>query len=253
MEGHISHMWDWYTGVIIWKTQNPWTALRGQMYDYYLDPNGGLYGLHHANEPLHAMYNPVDGMLMIANHTFKPQHDLMIQAKAYNIAGKDTIVLQWIVELAPTAVQKIESVKRRLDKFFPATGGFLSLRLIDASQKILDDNLYWLPDSTGNYSGLQKMSKANIAASARKISDGRIEVTIENPSNGPLAFFNRISLVDSTTKKRILPVFYSDNYVSVLPGEEKKVYIDYTKNDNIDDAEVSISGWNVDEQFVEIK
>ncbi|MCB0748994.1 MAG: glycosyl hydrolase, partial [Ignavibacteriae bacterium] len=40
LEGHIAHMWDWYTGVIIWKTQNPWTALRGQMYDYYLDPNG---------------------------------------------------------------------------------------------------------------------------------------------------------------------------------------------------------------------
>ncbi len=253
MEGHISHMWDWYTGVIIWKTQNPWTALRGQMYDYYLDPNGGLYGLHHANEPLHAMYNPVDGMLMIANHTFKPQHDLMIQATAYNIVGKDTLALQWIVELAPNSVQKIESVKRRLDKFFPASGGFLSLRLINASKKILDDNLYWLPDSTGNYSGLQKMSKVNIATSAKKISDGRIEVTIENPSNGPLAFFNRVSLVDTTTKKRILPVFYSDNYVSVLPGEEKKVYIDYTKNDNIDNAEVSISGWNVDEKFVEIK
>jgi mannosylglycoprotein endo-beta-mannosidase len=46
MEGFSSHMWDWYTGVIIWKTQNPWTALRGQMYDYYLDPNACLYGLH---------------------------------------------------------------------------------------------------------------------------------------------------------------------------------------------------------------
>ena len=38
MEGFSAHMWEWYTGVIIWKTQNPWTALRGQMYDYYLDP-----------------------------------------------------------------------------------------------------------------------------------------------------------------------------------------------------------------------
>ena len=37
MEGFSSHMWEWYTGTIIWKTQNPWTALRGQMYDYYLD------------------------------------------------------------------------------------------------------------------------------------------------------------------------------------------------------------------------
>ncbi len=253
IEGHIAHMWDWYTGVIIWKTQNPWTALRGQMYDYYLDPNAGLYGLHHAGKTLHVMYNPIDGMLMIANHTFIPQHDIMIQAKAYNIAGKDTVVLQWIVELGPTTVQKIESVKKRLDRFFPSTGGFLSLRLIDASQKILDENLYWLPDSTGNYSGLQKMQKVKLEIAARKVTDGRIEVNIENKFHGPLAFFNRISLIDSTTKKRILPVFYSDNYVSVLPGETKTIFIDYTNEEDVRNAEVSISGWNVDEQYIEIK
>ena len=253
IEGHSAHMWDWYTGVIIWKTQNPWTALRGQMYDCYLDPNGGLYGLRHAGMPLHAIYNPVDGMLMVVNNSFVPQHDLMIQAKAYNIAGRDTTVLQWLVELVPSSVQKIESVKSKLDKFLSAQGGFLSLRLIDKSQKVLDDNLYWLPDSTGIYSGLQNMSKAEISAAALKESAGQIKVTINNPQGGPLAFFNRISLVNSVTKKRILPVFYSDNYFSVLPGEEKTVFIDYTNKDNINNAEVSINGWNVDEQYIDIK
>ncbi len=252
MEGHIAHMWDWYTGVIIWKTQNPWTALRGQMYDYYLDPNGGLYGLHHADEPLHAMYNPVNGMLLVANNTFKPLHDIMIQAKAYSIAGRDSLVFQWLIELSPSSVQKMESVKRILDKLFSAEGGFLSLRLLSTSHKILDDNFYWLPDSTGNYSGLQQMPKAGVAVTAMKVSDGRIKVEIDNPPGGPVAFFNRISLVNGITKKRILPVFYSDNYVSVLPGEKKTVFIDYTDKDYINNAEVSISGWNVDEKFVEI-
>jgi mannosylglycoprotein endo-beta-mannosidase len=253
MEGHIAHMWDWYTGVIIWKTQNPWTALRGQMYDYYLDPNGGLYGLHQADKPLHAMYNPVDGMLMVANHTFKPQHDLMIQAKTYDIAGKDSLVFQWFVELIPSSVQKIESIKRILDKLFSAEGGFLSLRLLNSSQKILDENLYWLPDSTGNYSGLQKMSKAHIAVSAQVVSEGRIELKISNPGGEPLAFFNRISLVDSQTKKRILPVFYSDNYISVFPGEEKTIFIDYNQKEDLDNAEIEISGWNLDKRYIEIK
>ncbi len=253
MEGHIAHMWDWYTGVIIWKTQNPWTALRGQMYDYYLDPNGGLYGLHHADAPLHAMYNPVNGMVMIANHTFNPRHDLMIQAKAYNIAGQDSLLLQWIVELSPASVQKIDSIKKALNELFAVQGGFLSLRLLNASHKILDDNLYWLPDSAGNYSGLQQMSKAKAAVTALKESDGKIEVKIENPPGGPLDFFNRISLVNRTTKKRIVPVFYSDNYVSVLPGEVKTIFIDYTNKEDINNAVVSISGWNADEKFIEIK
>jgi len=66
MEGVLSsHMWDWYTGTIIWKTQNPWTALRGQMYDYYLDVNACLYGLHNGSEPLHVMFDPVENMVMI--------------------------------------------------------------------------------------------------------------------------------------------------------------------------------------------
>lgn len=253
MEGHIAHMWDWYTGVIIWKTQNPWTALRGQMYDYYLDPNGGLYGLHHADKSLHAMYDPVDGMLMIANHTFKPYHDLMLQVKAYDISGQDSLIFQWLVEIRPSSVQKIYPIKKILDKLFSAKGGFISLRLINSSRKILDDNLYWLPDSTGNYSGLQEILKAKVVVEARKVKENRIEVEINDPPGGSLAFFNRISLIDTTTMKRILPVFYSDNYVSVLPGEKKTVYIDYAKEDNIKNAEVSISGWNVDKQYIQIK
>lgn len=253
MEGHIAHMWDWYTGVIIWKTQNPWTALRGQMYDYYLDPNAGLYGLNNANKSLHAMYNPVDGMLLVANHTFNPQHDIVLQAKAYDFEGKDSLIFQWFVEIVPTSVQKIQSIKRRLDELFPARGGFLSLRLLNTSHKILDNNLYWLPDSKGNYSGLQQMPKSKLVVTARKISDEKIEVNLSNPADGPLAFFNRISLVTSETKKRILPVFYSDNYVSVLPGEKRITFIDYTKKDSIEKAEVSIRGWNVDEIYLDIK
>jgi hypothetical protein len=88
MEGFSSHMWDWYTGTIIWKTQNPWTALRGQMYDYYLDPNACLYGLHCGSEPLHVMYDPVEGMTMIANNTFRSHRNLMMEIKTYVRQGQ---------------------------------------------------------------------------------------------------------------------------------------------------------------------
>ena len=44
-------MWDWYTGMLVWKNQNPWTALRGFFYDYYLDYTGGYFGYKHGAEP----------------------------------------------------------------------------------------------------------------------------------------------------------------------------------------------------------
>lgn len=253
IEGHLSHMWDWYTGVVIWKTQNPWTALRGQMYDYYLDPNGGLYGLRHAGEPLHVMYDPTDSMASIVNQTFHPYHNIMLQVWTIDIAGKDSLATQWIVEVSPTSVQRYIPLGYMIRKQFSAEGGFMDLRLVDMSHKVLSDNLYWLPDSSGQYTGLQHMKNANVTADARWVGARRVAVTIKDMPGGPLAFFNRISLLDTTTDKRILPVFYSDNYVSVPPGEEKTVFINCTRSDDTSSAAVTISGWNVPRLLVPIK
>jgi hypothetical protein len=113
----------------------------------------------------------------------------------------------------------------------------------------MSENIYWLPDSTGNYSGLQHMKKANVTVTARKVSSNTIEVKIANPSGNPLAFFNRVSLVDPVTGKRVMPVFYDNNYVSVLPGSEKIIRLEYNGNSN---GKVTVEGWNVPFQTIPI-
>ena len=252
MEGFSAHMWEWYTGVIIWKTQNPWTALRGQMYDYYLDPNACLYGLHSGSEPFHVMYNAADGTVMIANNTFTAKHNIMLVAKAYDIDGKEILLSQVFSEIEPTRSKIYFSLKHRLEELAKDKGVFLSLRLLNENRKTLSDNLYWLPDSTGIYSGLQEMKKAAVNITAKGTGPGKILVTIENPTGNPVAFFNRLSLVNPASGQRILPVFYSNNYLSVLPGEQKTVTMDYTPS--ADEKEVvEVSGWNVNRQYVKIK
>ena len=57
IEGWNSMMWSKYTGVILWKTQNPWPGLRGQMYDHLLDQTGAFFGLQSAAEPVHVQLN----------------------------------------------------------------------------------------------------------------------------------------------------------------------------------------------------
>ena len=93
---------------------------------------------------------------------------------------------------------------------------------------MLSDNFYWIPDSKGIYSGLSKLKPTALNVSTKQLKSGKIEVTLSNPANGPVNFFNRISLVNPATKQRILPAFYSDNYFSILPGAVKKITIDYT-------------------------
>jgi mannosylglycoprotein endo-beta-mannosidase len=252
IEGFSAHMWEWYTGTIIWKTQNPWTALRGQMYDYYLDPNACLYGLHKGSGPFHVMYNNADGMVMIVNNTFTAKHNIMLKAEAYDMDGRGRQLTQVFSEIEPTTSKKYMSLKHALDRMGEDKGVFLYLSLLDENKNLLDDNLYWLPDSTGNYSGLQQMKTASVQVSAQKIKEGKVEVTITNEKENPIAFFNRLSLVNTKTKRRILPAFYSDNYISVLPGESKKVTIDYEPAVN-DNAAVEVKGWNVKERVIEIK
>jgi mannosylglycoprotein endo-beta-mannosidase len=243
-EGFTSHMWDWYTGFIIWKTQNPWTAMRGQMYDYYLDPNACLYGLHNGSAPFHIMYNPINGNVMVANNTFKARRSMMMVVKTYDMEGKENLLTQVFADINANTVKKYFSVKGSVDKLAAKEGVFLSLQLLDEDKKVITDNTYWISDSKGAFSGLQKMKAEELSAKAKYLKPGRIEVTLVNKQNSVLAFFNRVSLVDADSKARILPAFYSDNYITVLPGEEKKVIVEYNAAANNKKLVVSIDGWN---------
>jgi len=253
MEGFSSHMWSWYTGTIIWKTQNPWTAMRGQMYDYYLDPNACLYGLHNGSEPLHAMYNPVTGMVSIVNNTFETKRDLMLTVKTIGMNGEEGLVTQVFVEVQPSSVKDFLPVKTVLDKRTRDKGAFLCLQIFDKNKNKLSENIYWIKDAQGNYSGLQAMAASQLQIDANKAANGNIEVTLTNPAKAPLAFFNRLSLVNPATHQRVLPVFYSDNYISVLPGGQKKVMLEYQPKTGQQMLQLSVSGWNLPEKLITIK
>jgi mannosylglycoprotein endo-beta-mannosidase len=57
VEGWTSLMWTKFTGVLIWKTQNPWIGPRGQFYDHLHDQTAGFYGCRCAAEPIHVQLN----------------------------------------------------------------------------------------------------------------------------------------------------------------------------------------------------
>ena len=44
-EGYVAGAWPLYSTVIKWKTNSPWPALRGCLYDSYLAVNGAYWGV----------------------------------------------------------------------------------------------------------------------------------------------------------------------------------------------------------------
>lgn len=252
-EGFTSHLWDWYTGFIIWKTQNPWTAMRGQMYDYYLDPNACLYGLRHGSEPFHVMYSPVTGMVMIANNTFTERRSLMLVVKTYDMQGSEKLLTQVFEDIGASTVKPYFSIKDEIGKMAAKSGIFLELQVLDTDKKPLTENLYWIADQHGDYSGLEAMKQSSPGVTARYDKPGEVQVTFTNPAHNVPAFFNRVSLIDTATGERILPVFYSDNYISLMPGEQKTVTISCGAAKTTSNAAVEIHGWNTARRRVPIE
>lgn len=253
MEGFSAHMWDWYTGTIIWKTQNPWTALRGQMYDYYLDVNACLYGLRKGSEPLHVMMSPADSMLYMVNNGFEKQRNLMIEVKTYDvITGKDSLYSYMFNEIGATSVRKLFPMTGFLKDLNKSEGVFVSLKLTREDRTLVSENFYWLPGNDNNYTALNKMKPAPLKTAVKRAGNGRVNVTLSNPVNSPVAFFNRIALIDEATGERILPSFFSDNYVSILPGESKTITIEYPEKYSATKKSVQVYGWNVAEQKIPV-
>jgi len=251
MEGFSNKMWDWYTGSIIWKTQNPWTALRGQMYDYYLDPNACLYGLRKGSEPLHIMMNPLDSMVTVVNNGLTDRNNLMVQAKVYDMAGKDYFYSQVFNSIGASSVRRFFPLNDFLKKMDQKDGVFVSLKLLNEKQEVLSENIYWLADKNGSYKGLQELKSANLRVSANRTSKNKIAVTLSNPVGNPVAFFNRVALINRETGKRILPAFYDDNYLSVLPGEARVVTVEFPDGEG--NLAVEVYGWNVERQKINIQ
>ncbi|MET0572309.1 MAG: glycoside hydrolase family 2 TIM barrel-domain containing protein [Pedobacter agri] len=251
MEGFSNKMWDWYTGSIIWKTQNPWTALRGQMYDYYLDPNACLYGLRKGSEPLHIMMNPLDSMVTVVNNGLTDRNNLMVQAKVYDMAGKDYFYSQVFNSIGASSVRRFFPLNDFLKKMDQKDGVFVSLKLLNEKQEVLSENIYWLADKNGSYKGLQELKSANLRVSANRTSKNKIAITLSNPVGNPVAFFNRVALINRETGKRVLPAFYDDNYLSVLPGETRVVTVEFPDGES--NLAVEVYGWNVERQKINIQ
>jgi exo-1,4-beta-D-glucosaminidase len=121
---------------------------------------------------------------------------------------------------------------------------FVRAQLLDKSGKVVSENVYWQsqqPDDVGNPSNdsafeLKQTSWADMtplnsmpptpldvtASRSGDAGDNRVTVRLHNPSQR-VAFFERAELTATPEGDEILPVEYSDNYVTVFPGETVEV------------------------------
>ena len=115
--------------------------------------------------------------------------------------------------------------------------------------KLVSQNFYWRATQSEDYLALKDMPKTQISASvSQAVQNGHstLDIRLENRST-QIALMVCVKVVkNSTPNDRVLPIFYDDNYVSLLPGEKREVHAEFDSALlSGDRPRAVIQGWNV--------
>ena len=120
---------------------------------------------------------------------------------------------------------------------------FIRLYLYDAQGRVLSENLYWQGKEEGNFQAIHSVARAKVAiqVSGKK---GQYTATLTNESDVP-AMMLRLKVVDSKTDDLVLPVWYSDNYFFLMPGESRTVTVNVRAEDCKGKPIIKLEGYNL--------
>lgn len=264
------------TGIIQWMYNSSWPKLWWQLYDYYLMPNAAFYATRKANEPLHLSYNYKTQGIEVMNNTNQSAGPLTAQATIYafhpNTSKPDqgNFIEIWHkkAQIDYLTSRNTLSLFMIPDSLSYSTTWFLRLQLLDQNHNIISRNTYALstrkdvlaeekstwyitPQSQyANLTALQYLPNIDLKIStqyAKKDGNTYVTVNLKNASPFP-AFMVYLDMNRGESNISVAPVFWSDNYFTLLPGEERtiKVYC-HTKELKGEDAIITVGGWNVRE------
>ncbi len=247
LEGWESKMFQPSTGLLLWMTHPAWPSTVWQLYSWDREPTAALFGAEKACEPLHILLNQADFTVMVVNRT---DHDLQgasATAEVYDVDAHEVKSAQAAVTCAVDAVDTLFPID------WPKDDGiyFVKLELHDASGTILSKNFYWHAAQETDLQKLHDLKKATLSVqSSTRDHQGEVEVTATLKNSGTvLALLPRVSLREEKTGKRILPAYYSDNDVSLLPGESCVLKISCADSLAGNGLQLHVDGFNLDPQI----
>jgi exo-1,4-beta-D-glucosaminidase len=255
------------TGLVQWMLNSAWPEMYWQLYDTYLQPNGSFYAVRKACNPIHAIYRYGFDDIYLANEDLLDAKNLNVQIKVFDINSKEIFTEKWTGDIETNTskfIYKLPEIENLTSVYF------LDLRIFDAGNQEIDNSIYWLstkPDvldyeaakalewpfytptkEYADFTALDKLPEIQLEYDygyEKGSETGKVTLKVTNPTN-TIAFFTFFDLVDSETDSPILPVFWSDNYVTLLPGESRTYDATYNLADSKGGKPVlKVNAWNV--------
>ncbi|HEY9110233.1 MAG TPA: sugar-binding domain-containing protein [Rhodanobacteraceae bacterium] len=257
------------TGVIYWMLNNAWPSLHWHLYDWYMNPAGAYFGAKKANEPVHIQYSYDDRAIVLVNHTLADARALRARVRVRNLDGSVRYDKSFAgLDLSGNRTLSVTKL--------PAISGlspayFVELDLASNDGNSVSRNVYWLSTQKdvldwkhsnwyltpltqyADLTALQSLPAAtsNVHATTRRDGDDNVTtVMLSVPdSSTAVALFQHLSIRQSAHGELALPILWSDNGVTLWPGESLTVTARYAGK-GITAPVVEVSGWNVPVQTV---
>ena len=251
------------TGIIQWMYNSAWPAMYWQLFDWYLMPNGAFYGAQTACEPLNLVYNYGDRSIHLVNDRLRSAENMSAEIRVLDLDSRSLLEENLAVSAKVNTSHKIFELPS-IERISPVY--FLDLKLKNDSGNLIEENFYWLSTKEdmldfenslwfvtpikeyGDFTALNSLSDVQLDVSHNfdlKDKESQIHVTLTNPSD-KIAFFVELQVVGNRSGRTVLPVFWEDNYVSLLPGETKRLSATFaTKDLNFEEPVFKYSGINV--------
>jgi hypothetical protein len=243
-EGFQAHLWTRNSGRLLWMTHPSWPSNMWQIYSSDYDTAGAYYGVKAACEPIHAQMNLPDFSLTVVNTTREGLRALKLQSRVIALDNRLLAGRTDRVTVAPDSVVTLPSLS--LTRYFARDPVVLvALSLVDSKGKVLSESIYWQGRDESSLRELNELAPQPVSVTAHETPgtpEAVVSVDLVNRGNAP-ALAVKLTAVDALGK-RTLPVYYSDNYVTLLPGASKRVEI-RCPADGARCARVELRGWNV--------
>lgn len=233
-------------GLLMWMSHSCWPSMVWQTYDYYFEPTAAYFAIKKASEPLHIQWNPATDEVEVVNYHAGLRPGLKARVQVLNMDA----TVAWEKEVSVDSRE--DTTEKCIKLEFPdglSQVHFIKLTL-EENGKAVSENFYHRSKVENNYQALKQLPKVSLRAQTQydKGDDGewKAEVTVENRSDAP-ALMVRLNIVGDKDGKQFLPIFYSENYFALLPGETKVVRVHWKDVDTRGNAPLlKVSGYNVE-------
>jgi hypothetical protein len=227
-EAWNANLWDNASGLMLWMSHPAWHSTVWQTYDYDFDVNGTYYGARSACEPLHVQADPVEWQVIAVNHTSADLRGATVTARLYDLSGR---------LLGRSRSVRVDVARADTAKAFTSAWTddlpdlhLLRLTLEDSRGRELSRNTYWRYRDASDLQALNKAKQVRLTGAVTQVSRSgdRQELTaIVRNTGSAVAAMVRLSLLEDTHGRRVLPTLYSDNYLWLLPGESRTVHVSW--------------------------